>query len=93
MLLDVRMYYGADIRSEHYLLMALLCLHVKKKKQEHQPARSYVVDGLRDQTIAEQYKLEHWFQLLQHERELKDQWMEDENTQRMLDTGQNLAID
>ncbi|XP_074841593.1 uncharacterized protein LOC142008310 [Carettochelys insculpta] len=76
-LLDVRVYRGADVGSDHHLLLALLRLHLKRK-QERQTARPYAVEKLRDQAIAEQYKLKlrNRFQQMQRETSLEDQWMQ-----------------
>ncbi|CAH1266795.1 Hypp3576 [Branchiostoma lanceolatum] len=75
-LLDVRVYRGADVGSDHHLLGAKLRLRLKKLavKKKQKP---FATDKLKDPTISEKYRLnlQNRFQLLQEMGpDLDDQW-------------------
>ena len=78
---DVRVYRGADIGSDHHLLMSTYRLRLKRKK-ECKPIRPIAVEELKDTTIAEQFKikLENQLQLLQNAVDIEDQWTGFKNT-------------
>ena len=79
--MDVRVYRGADIGSDHHLLMATYRLRLKRKKQ-CKPIRPIAVEKLKDTKTAEQFKikLENQFQLLQDATDIEDQWTGFKNT-------------
>ncbi|KAI8498288.1 hypothetical protein Bbelb_242320 [Branchiostoma belcheri] len=75
-LLDVRVYRGADVGSDHHLLGAKMRLRLKKLtvKKKQKP---FATDKLKDPTSSEKYriKLQNRFQLLQEMGpDLEDQW-------------------
>ena len=74
-ILDVRVYRGADIGSDHHLLITSLRLRLKQKQITH-PQRPFAVEKLNDRTIVEQYqlKLQNRFQVLENIAEIEDQW-------------------
>ena len=78
---DVGVYGGADIGSDHPLLMSTYRLRLKRKK-ECRPIRPVAVEKLKDTTIAEQFKIkiENQFQLLQDVVDIEDQWTGFKNT-------------
>ena len=78
---DVRIYRGADIGSDHHLLMSTYRLRLKRKKECKQ-IRPIAVEKLKDATIAEQFKikLQNQFQLLQDAVDIEDQWTGFKNT-------------
>ena len=78
---DVRVYRGADIGSDHHLLMSTYRLRLKRKK-ECKPIQPIAVEKLKDTIIAEQFKikLENQFQLLQDAVDIEDQWTGFKNT-------------
>ncbi|XP_078682172.1 uncharacterized protein LOC144916725 [Branchiostoma floridae x Branchiostoma belcheri] len=75
-LLDVRVYRGEDVGSDHHLLGAKMRLRLKKLtvKKKQKP---FATDKLKDPTSSEKYriKLQNRFQLLQEMGpDLEDQW-------------------
>ena len=59
--MDVRVYRGADIGSNHHLLMFTYRLRLKRKK-ECKPIRPIAVEKLKGTTIAEQFKIKLEYQ-------------------------------
>ena len=74
-ILDIRVYRGADIGSNHYLLITSLRLRLKQKQITH-PQCPFAVEKLNDRTIVKQYqlKLQNWFQILENIAEIEDSW-------------------
>ena len=73
-ILDVCVYRGADIGSDHHLLITSLRLRLKQKQITH-PQRPFAVEKLNDRTIVEQYqlKLQNRFQVLENIAKIEDQ--------------------
>ncbi|KAI8491212.1 hypothetical protein Bbelb_308450 [Branchiostoma belcheri] len=75
-LLDVRVFRGADVGSDHHLLGARVRLRLKKLTVQKK-VKPYAAEKLKDPEVSQQYKLElqNRFQLLQDMGpDLEDQW-------------------
>ena len=85
-LLDVRVKLGADVASDHHLVVADLKVKLKVyRDQADRPSHKYNVHGLKDKTKAEVYQCElrNWFSPFTHQPEesveetwqgLRDTW-------------------
>ena len=74
-LLDVRAYHSADVRSDHHLLIASICLRLKRFKK-CKVLRPFAVDTLKDSAIAESFRFElrKRFESMHDEKMVEDQW-------------------
>ena len=72
---DVRVYRGADIGSDHYLLKALVKLKLKKIKTS-QSKRPFAVEKLKDPLTVNQFQISliNKFSALQNSNDIEDQW-------------------
>ena len=72
---DVRVYRGADVGSDHYLLKALVKRKLKKIKTS-QSKRSFAAEKLKDLLTVNQFQisLTNKFSALQNSNDIEDQW-------------------
>lgn len=72
---DVRVFRGADVASDHYLLLSSIRLRLKQiPKQKH--IKPFAVEKLKNEDVAGTFKLElqNRFQLLDEQSELEEKW-------------------
>uniref|UniRef100_A0A914WUP2 Uncharacterized protein n=1 Tax=Plectus sambesii TaxID=2011161 RepID=A0A914WUP2_9BILA len=75
-LLDVKVHRGADVGSDHHLLIAKFRLRLKRLPPTPQRARPFDVMKLKQPTVATQFQLElrNRFQAPADCEEAEDQW-------------------
>ncbi|KAK0134904.1 Craniofacial development protein 2 [Merluccius polli] len=74
-LLDVRSYRGADVGSDHFLVVGKIRLKLKKVEKV-QPKRPYAVDKLKNNNVSESFREELSKKLAvpQHPSTIEEQW-------------------
>ncbi|KAJ8353066.1 hypothetical protein AAFF_G00112060 [Aldrovandia affinis] len=74
-LVDVRSHRGADVGSDHYLVVGKIRLKLKKV-QTVRPKRPYAVDKLKNNVISKSYceELSKKLEVLQHPSSIEEQW-------------------
>ena len=71
-LMDVKAHRGADIASDHNLLIGKVRLKLRKNRKRHERSRQYDSAGLKDQQVKQtfQQELRNRFQILGDEQEM-----------------------
>jgi len=72
---DVRTFRGADVASDHKLVVAKIRLRLKKMS-EKKYVRPFAVEKLKDKTICDEFCIDvsNRFAMLQHAADFADQW-------------------
>ena len=72
---DVRTFRGADVASDHNLVVAKIRLRLKKMSAK-KPVRPFAVEKLKDKAISYEFSIDvsNRFAMLQHAADFTDQW-------------------
>ena len=72
---DVRAFRGADVGSDHNLVIAKIRLRFKKTKLQ-KAAKPFAIDKLKDPCVSERYYVDvsNRFSVLQHANDFSEQW-------------------